>query len=151
MEKHEFDVVLFKGPHGGAGIEIPLNVLEEFGTRAQIKVAGTIDGCPYRGSIAQMGGMHAMIVKKEMREAIHKDAGDTVHVIMERDTLPRIVQIPEDFQQVLDDYPDIKEYFEKLSYTHQKEYIDWIESAKKKETRDKRMLITIQNLNESLR
>ena len=151
MEKHEFDVVLFKGPHGGAGIIIPFNVLEVYGTRAQVKVTGTIDNYPYRGSIAPMGGMHAMVIKKEIREAINKDAGDSVHVIMEKDTQPRIVEIPEDFQQVLDDYADIKEYFEKLSYTHQKEYIDWIQGAKKKETRDRRMLITIQKLNESLR
>src|SRR5436309_743594 len=97
--RQEFDVELF-AESGGTGIAMPFSALEVFGKRGQVKVRGTIDGVPYRGSIAPMGGgTHVMVVKKEIREAIGKGAGDHVHVIMELDTEERIVVVPDDLQE----------------------------------------------------
>jgi len=80
-----------------------------------------------------------MVVKKEIRQAIGKTAGDTVKVVMEIDTEPRIIVVPEDFQQALENHPNAKEIFENFSYTHKKEYVEWIESAKKQVTRENRI------------
>jgi len=77
-------------------------VQEVYGTKAQVKVRGTIDGCPYRGSIANMGEGHCMVVKKEIREVNGKSVGDKVKVVMEIDTEPIIVAVPEDLQQALE-------------------------------------------------
>jgi len=39
-----------------------------------------------------------------------------------------------------------KEIFDELSYTHRKEYVRWINEAKRDETRERRLKKTIQML-----
>ena len=49
-----------------------------------MKVAGTIDGRPFRSSFMAMGdGTHKLPVKAELRKALGKGAGDTVEVRLE--------------------------------------------------------------------
>jgi len=135
-DKQEFEVELVKADRGGIGIYIPFDVQEVFGSRAQVKVRGTIDDYPFRTSVAPMGGgKHAMVVKKEIRDAIGKTAGDRVRVVMEKDTEERTVAVPEDFRQALEQNPQAQAVFEKFAFTHRREYVEWIESAKKPETR----------------
>ena len=149
MNRQEFEVTLLKPPDiDGAYFIVPFNVPEVYGTKAQVKVRGTIDGYPYRGSIANMGEGHCMVVKKEIRQALGKSAGDRVQVVMEIDTEPRIVVVPGDFQQVLDDNPKAKGIFDSFSYTHKKEYVEWIEDAKKQETRENRIKKAIEMIAE---
>ncbi len=90
-----------------------------------------------------------MVVKKEIREAIGKSGGDTVKVVMEIDTEPRIVLVPEDFQQALENNAKAKEVFDSFSYTHKKEYVEWINGAKKQETRENRMKKAVESIAES--
>ena len=87
-----------------------------------------------------------MGVKKEIRQAIGKSAGDTVKVVMEIDTEPRIVAVPEDFQQAMDNNPTVKEIFDKFSYTHKKEYVEWIEGAKRQVTRENRIIKAVEQI-----
>jgi Domain of unknown function (DUF1905) len=52
-----------------------------FGTRGLVKIKGTIDGHPFRGSFMAMGnGRHMLPVKADVRQAIGKQAGDSVTV-----------------------------------------------------------------------
>src|SRR5436190_6144341 len=89
VKKQEFEVTLLKPPDiDGAYFIVPFNVPEVYGTKAHVKVRGTIDGFPYRGLIANMGEGHCMVVKKEIRQAIGKSAGNRVKVVMEIDTEP---------------------------------------------------------------
>ena len=82
MNRQEFEITLLKPPDiDGAYFIVPFDVPEVYGTKAQVKVRGTIDGYPYRGSIANMGEGHCMVVKKEIREVIGKSSGDTVKVV----------------------------------------------------------------------
>jgi hypothetical protein len=149
VSRQEFAVLLKKPEEiDGAYFLVPFDVPKVYGTTAQVKVRGTIDGYPYRGSIANMGEGHCMVVKKEIRQAIGKSAGDTVKVVMEIDTEPRIVVVPEDFQQALENDTKAKETFEAFSYTHKKEYVEWIEGAKKQETRENRIKKAVEMIAE---
>jgi hypothetical protein len=131
-----------------AYVEFPFNVEELFGTRGQVKVKALFDKqVEYRGSLANMGrNCHTLGLTQEIRSKLGKSFGDTIEVELERDLEVREVIIPEEVQALLNENPEEKAYFEKLSYTHRKEYINWITSAKKEETRTNRLVSFIEKL-----
>jgi bifunctional DNA-binding transcriptional regulator/antitoxin component of YhaV-PrlF toxin-antitoxin module len=145
MSKIEFDAEINIGEGGGAYVNFPYDVQEVFGKKGQIKVICTIDGVPYRGSLARMKGeCHMLGILKEIRKTIGKQPGDTVHIILEEDLGPRIITPPDDFKSILEHNPEALRIFNGLSYTCQKEYVVWIESAKKIETRMNRLTKSIE-------
>ena len=106
-----------------------------------------IDGVSYRGTLVRMGtDCHLLLILKSTREQIGKTFGDEVEITLEEDTELRTVEAPADLMQALKSEPEAKTLFEKLSFTHQKEYENWIEEAKKNETRQRRVTKTIEML-----
>lgn len=140
-DTQRFRVVLEGDEHSEVtGITIPFDVLEVFGTRARLPVKGAINGFPYRSSIFPEGnGVHYMAVNKSMREGAKAKAGDIIEVEMERDDEPRVVSPPADLVQALKANRAAELAWEKLSYTRRKEYVNSILSAKKLETRLRRI------------
>ncbi|HZW38472.1 MAG TPA: YdeI/OmpD-associated family protein [Ignavibacteriaceae bacterium] len=58
----------------------------------------------------------------------------------------KVVEIPEELKKVLAKHKDAKAVFDKLAFTHQKEYALWIKEAKKEETKERRLNKTIEML-----
>lgn len=145
----EFDAVLNAIPGNQAlSVDFPYNVLEIYGTRGQVKIKATFDGVPYRGSMTKMGkgDCYWLLVCKDIRAQIGKNPGDTVHVTVRRDTEERVVTKPADLAALFAANPEAEALFDKLSYSHQREYVQWIEEAKRPETRDRRLAGTIEML-----
>jgi len=65
-------------------------------------------------------------------------AGDTVSIVMERDTDERVVEAPAALAQALRENKKAKALWDKLAYTHRKEFARWISDAKQEETRGRR-------------
>jgi hypothetical protein len=145
-DKHIFHAVIENPGDGGAFVRIPFDVEQTFGKK-RVPVRATIDGEPYRGTLVRMGEpCHLLIVLKEIRQKIGKTFGDEVEVTVEEDIAPRVVEVPADFQQALDQAPDAKAAFEKMSYTHQREYVRAILDAKRESTRRDRIAKAIEML-----
>lgn len=67
-------------------------------------------------------------------------------VTLERDLVPRAVEVPRELATALGKSRTAEAAFAELSFTHQKEYVRWIESAKKPQTRDARIARAIDML-----
>lgn len=128
-----------------AYIEPPFDIKEVFGAK-RVKVKATFDGIEYRGSIVNMGGCYMLGMTQEIRKKIGKDFGDSVDVTVEKDEEERTVEIPEDFQELLNSNQEAYHSFHKLSYTKKKEFVTWITDAKKPETRQKRLEVSLEKL-----
>ena len=146
--KHEFEAVLEAGDgDGGVFVVVPFSVLEVYGTKGQVPVQVTFDGYPYQGSITPLGdGHHALHVLKQIRKAVDKTIGDTVRVTLSRDVAERQMAAPADLAAQLAINPAAAAYFAKLAYPHQREYVRWLEGAKKPETRARRLSETVAML-----
>lgn len=145
-ETIRFRAVIEDPGGGGAFVTIPFDVEKIFG-KSRVKIVATIDGEPYRGTLVRMGGpCHLLLILKEIRAKIGKSFGDEVEVELAEDLAPRVVVMPQDFQEALEENPGTRAVFERLSYTRQKEAVQWIEAAKREQTRRERVLAVIEQL-----
>lgn len=130
-------------PNNGA-VVFPFDLKETFGKKA-VKVKITFDGIEYRGLLKNMGGDCVWChLRKDIREQLGKQLGDQIRVTVQEDTEERVIVLPPDFQQLLEEHPAMKSNFERFSYTCKKEYVNWIESAKRPETRQNRLQKSIE-------
>ena len=151
MKQYKFTATIEPNTGGSAYIFFPFDTKQEFGTRAQVRVKASFDGVPYSGSLVKYGHpQHMLPILKDIRAKIGKAPGDTVDVVLERDETVRTVEIPPALKTLLK-----KEHlllvFEKLSYTHRKEYVRWITEAKKEETRQARLAMAFYMLRKGVK
>jgi hypothetical protein len=145
-QKQTFTAVIQNAGGGGAFVEVPFDVEAAFASKRP-RIRAVIEGIPYRGILTRMGTeCHILGIRKEIREQAGKTFGDDVTVTVEPDAEPRLVEIPADLLQELKKDREAQAFFDKLSYTHQKEYVTWITAAKKEETRQNRIVKTIEML-----
>ncbi len=65
---------------------------------------------------------------------------------MELDTEPRTVRVPADLRRALVADEVSERTFAELSFTHRREYVDWVEEAKRPETRARRIASTVERV-----
>ena len=148
-KKHTFTATIQNAGGGGAFVEIPFDVEKEFGSKRP-KVKALIEGVPYRGTLVRMGSEHHMLlILKGIREQIGKTFEDEIRVVVEPDVEPRLIEIPKDLSKEFKKDKQAKAIFDKLAYTHRREYVRWIEEAKRAETRQTRITKTIEMLKKS--
>ena len=145
-KKHTFTATIQNAGAGGAFVEIPFDVEVAFGAKKP-KVKAKIEGVPYRGTLVRMGTeCHLLIILKGIREQIGKTFGDEVKITVESDTEPRVIEVPAELKKAFKTEKEAKAFFKRLDYTHQREYVIWINEAKRDETRQTRILKTIEML-----
>ena len=152
MKRYNFKAEIKK--HEGKDatyIEVPLDIEKEFGSK-RVKVKVKFDNVDYRGSIVKMGLPCYMIgITKEIRNKIGKTYGDIVSVELERDEEERIIVLTDEFKNKLIKNNKAYDFYEGLSYSQKRKYFQWITSAKKEETKIKRMEEAIEKLENNIK
>ncbi|MFC3159857.1 Bacteriocin-protection, YdeI or OmpD-Associated [Chryseobacterium arachidis] len=146
-ESIEFKAVIQQnGEINAAFVEFPFSTEELFNKKGQVKIKATFDDkVEYRGSLAKMkSDCHILGLTQEIRKQLGKTFGDEVFVSLIEDKEERTVEIEDDIVLIFNENKEAKTLFDKMSYTHKKEYIRWIEEAKKPETRENRKIKMIR-------
>jgi hypothetical protein len=126
-------------PHGsGTLLAVPFDVRAVFG-KARAPVRGTVNGYPFRTTVAVYGGRYFLGFRREIREAAGFDDGDRLSIVLELDDEPRTVEAPPELAAALAADSEAREAFDRLSYTHRREYVEWVSGAKREETHRARL------------
>ena len=151
MKKYKFKAKIEAGDGGGAYILFPYDTEKEFATKGRVPIKATFDGEPYTGSLVKYGQpQHMLGLLKSIRKQIGKGPGDTINVEIWKDEEERVVEIPPAFEKLLKK-EGLLPAFEKLSYTHRKEYCRWLTEAKREETRLARLEKAIAMLKKGIK
>jgi hypothetical protein len=140
----------FRGTLAGRGIEVPLDVRELYG-EARPPVRGTVNGVPFRSRLMVYGGVTVLGLRNEQRREAGISDGDPVDVEIERDDAPREVELPPELASALSSDPPAAEAYESLSFTHRREYAEWIAQAKREETRTRRVAKALEMLRDGVK
>jgi hypothetical protein len=136
---------------GGHLVEVPDHVIAKLGGKGRTPVTATFDGAPYRGSIVKMRGTMMIGVTKAIMAEAGVRIGDTLTVVVENDDAPRDVEVPADLAKAFRGEKDAKAEWDRLAFSHQRDYAEVILDAKKPETRARRIEKTIEALLERSR
>jgi hypothetical protein len=126
-------------------VELPFDAKERYGT-ARAPVRGTVNGAQFRTTVAVYSGVQLIGFNKELRDRANVRIGDEVTVELERDDEPRVAEVPPALAVALSGDPGAKAAFERLSYTHRREYAEWIAGAKRDDTRERRVAKAVEML-----
>ena len=142
----QFRTTILSGGKTAAGTEIPVAVVDALGTSRKPAVKVTINGYPYRSTVATVNGVFMIGVSNDVRHAAGVAAGEEVDVTLELDTEPRKVTIPPELEALLAADPAARTALEKLSYSNQRRIVEPIDAAKTPETRQRRIDKAIETL-----
>ena len=128
------------------GFQIPDEAVTALGGGGRPKVTVALNGFTFPSSIAKMGGSYWLGVSAERRTAAGVEGGQVYDLDIELDTAPRVIETPDDLRAALEAEPGLRARWEKLSYTHQREHVQAITSAKAPETRARRVAKAVEML-----
>jgi Bacteriocin-protection, YdeI or OmpD-Associated/Domain of unknown function (DUF1905) len=150
MPTKRFTVELERVEKTATMFRVPFDLKEAFG-RARPPVKVTIRGHTWRTTPGVYDDVGYVVVNRQVKAATHVDAPDRVRVTMELDTEPRTVRVPGDLRAALREDETAASAFAKLSFTHRREYVVWVEEAKRPETRARRIAETVKRVKQPSR
>jgi hypothetical protein len=143
---HRFQTTIELGGKTATGFRVPAGVVEALGTGKKPRVLVTIGTHVYRSTVAVYGGEYMLPLNAANRSASGVQAGDTVEVRVELDAEERTVAVPDALVEALKARPGARAAFDALSYSRQRDRVHAVESAKREETRGRRIRKIIDEL-----
>ena len=122
---------------------VPLDVRAVFG-RARLPVRVTIGGHTYRSTIAVYGDRYFLPLNRANRSGRRR--GRHVEVEVEADDDLRTVDVPAELQEALEADANARTAFDALSFTHRREYVEWVAEAKRDDTKLRRAAKAVGDL-----
>ena len=126
-------------PEPMRGLEVPPEVVEALGGGKRPPVIITINGHAWKSRVAIMRGRYLLGFSNANRKAAGVVTGDEVEVELELDTEPRVVVEPADFARALEADPAARAAYDRLTISQKRQHVRVIQSAKKPETRERRI------------
>lgn len=136
----------YPGKGGWTYAAIPEVLQDKKSPFGWVKVKGSIDDFEIKNhKLMPMGnGKLFLPVKASIRKKIGKEEGDYVRVVLFSDNSP--TEIPEELLDCLKEDPVLYQTFLNYTFGQQKEFIDWIYSAKTDNTKVDRIAETLNML-----
>ena len=136
-------------PKGAAWtfVVLPRAASSKLPTRSMVTVDGTFGGVPFQVTLEPDGdGSHWLKVDKKLREAAGLAPGDVVALeIAPVDKEPE-PKLPADLKRALAAQPAAKATWADITPVARRDWIHWITSGKKAETREKRIRVACDKL-----
>jgi hypothetical protein len=144
MASFTFDIeIQDMGP--ALAIVVPDDVVDGLGGKS-VPVLVTVKDFTFRARTAVMGGRNLVGINRANRTASGVEPGEVVTVVLAADDAPRVVEVPPELADGLAADDHARQTWESLSYSHQREYAEWITGAKKAETRERRVATAVEKL-----
>ena len=131
-------------------VSIPFSPPEVWGVKPRYQVAGTINDITVRGTLGALGQDYFLRLGAAWMRDSGIEIGAKVRVNLALEG-PQENNIAPDIAKALSANKKAKTFFEGLSTFYRKNFIRWIESAKREETRVKRINEMIRLLEEGKR
>jgi hypothetical protein len=137
---YEFDgeIKLLEGKIIWNVIYFPYSVNEEFKTNGNVPVLITADGHDFEHTLLPSKNGHYLVYNEFIRRALQKKLGDSVHIVLKKNDGKREVVIPGYIQEELVKNGLLNQFLSQADYT-KREQINFIELAKKEETKNNRL------------
>ena len=121
-------------------LTLPKDASEKLPSRGMTTVEGTINGFPFRATLEPDGQKsHWLKVNQRMREAAGIDAGDVVTLEIAPSGEEPEPRMPADLRKALAAAPKARALWSDITPTARRDWTHWITSAKRPETRARRV------------
>lgn len=115
-------------------LELPFDADEAWGARECHYVAGTVGGFAIRGVLERRGNAFVLPLGPAWRRDSPVEAGQTVAVVLAPEG-PLPSDLAADFAEALASEPGAAEFFRSIAPFYRKNYVRWVEDAKRPATR----------------
>src|ERR1700759_3480758 len=126
-------------PEPMRGLEVPPQVVEALGAGKRPRVIITVNGHSWRSRVAIMRGRYLLGLSNANRQAARVATGEEVEIELALDTEPIVVDLPDEFARALDADPPARAAYDRLTQSQKRQHVSAVESAKKPETRKRRI------------
>lgn len=97
---------------------------QAFARRGYVPVAGTLNDVTIRATLVPIGdGKHHLYINGDMRKRAGVDIGERINLLLEIDTEPRVIPMPEELAKALRANKEAKTAFEELPPSHQRDIL----------------------------
>jgi hypothetical protein len=128
-------------------VRVPFDPDDVWGAKDRHYVQGSVRGRRIRGVLISDGRQFCLPLGPAWRRDNAVGAGETVEVELGPDG-PQPDLLARDLSAALDREPEARRFFESIAPFYRKNYVRWIETAKRPETRAARIHETVRLLKE---
>ena len=145
-----FTAVARARPRGGIAILLPFDPAEAWGERDRYYLNGTVGNYPMRGVVTPGDGEPSLELGPAWCRDPRVGAGATLQVSL-RPEGPQLDSIAADLAGALTAEPRARRYFDSLATHYRKNYVTWVEGARRPETRARRIAEMVAALRDGRR